>query len=235
MGAGHSIRDKYPPRYETHRETVMSVLRWILILALAWGSLPAQAATDCYFLAGVGQGSYTRSFIKQFEQKLLDQPDVKGSTEFDPHSRPYQLGGGCRPWRYLAIEVDYFGNFQTEVNTTFVVCTDIQSRSRCSGTMLTRRKLTLEGFEFSGLGFLPITERLAFTARLGIMRGRAEASLQFPQASMPLQISAEKQGVIPVVGVGLLYQANRDFSLAIEEKRFDGYSRTQQVLLRWHF
>lgn len=217
------------------REKAVSLKSFLSLLALlAWAGA-ALAHTDCYFFIGFGQGHYSRDLTHKLEDKLLDTPSIQGTTNHQGKSHPYQLGGGCQPWRYLAFELDYYQGFQTEVNTSITLCAEIRNHPLCTEPGLIRRRITLEGWEISAIGFLPLSERLFFTARLGALNGRARLTLSLPQASNKIQLAMEERGTIPIVGLGLLYRANRDFSLAVESKKFDGHSRTDQLIARWYF
>ena len=207
----------------------------IFYLFLTGWTLPTFAATDCYLVAGLGQGRYKRSLTNKFEDHLLDRSWIQKTSTFKSTSYPYQLGVGCQFSRSFALEVGYLQGFKTQVNTTVAICGEIFDLSLCSKSVLLRREMTLEGWEVSGLGLLPLSQRVAFTGRLGILVGTGRATLLIPQLSKEIQFSTEKRGVIPVVGLGLMYRANPDFSLSFERKQFDGNSSLGQVVARWYF
>lgn len=219
------------------RETVVKRY-WKSLLCLAalmtWIGA-ASARTDCYFLVGFGSGHYDRSLTHKFEDKLLDTPYIQGNVDYHSKSHPYQIGGGCQPWRYLAFEIDYFQGLRTEVNTTFKACAEISRYTLCSSSAKMQREMTLEGFEISALGLLHLSERTSLTVRLGALTGVARLTLSFPQLSERVKLSTEERGTILLAGIGIRYRANPDFSLSLEHKRFDGYSRINQVAARWHF
>ncbi len=212
------------------------MLRSVLFLILSLlVSIPAKAA-DCYFLFGYGSGQFSRSYTEKLEDKLLGSRYIDGAYTVNSRSQPYQLGGGCHLGKYAAVEADYFQGYRHEVITTAALCVNGLGERVCTKPGLLRRTASLEGWELSVLGKYPLTERVSLTARLGALSGVARVSVSFPESSDPVNLSMEERGVIPILGLGLLYQANREFSLAAEAVTFDiKYSRVMKLVARWSF
>lgn len=211
----------------------MQFNRFFFILVL-WFPFAA-AAGECYFTVGYGTGEYRRDYTEKFEDRILGSDYIEGSYVTNRRSHPYQIGGGCDLGRYAAVEVDYFQGLRTEVTTTFAPCVDVLSAHVCSPPILMRRVATLEGWELSLLGKLPVSERWSITGRLGVLSGVARINVTVPEASDKISLSGEKRGNAPIVGLGLRYRPTTDFSLAFEHKRFDGKSRVNQIVGRWYF
>lgn len=207
--------------------------RFFLVLILG---LPCSAmAGDCYFLFGYGTGEYRRSFTEKLEDRLLESDYVDGGYVVRRRSNPYQIGGGCELGRYAAVELDYFQGLRTEVATTAALCADVSDVRLCTSPVLIRRVATLEGWELSLLGRVPIGEYWSITGRLGALSGVARVTVTIPNDSINIAVSAEKRGVAPIAGLGIAYRPRPDFSFAIEHKRFDGKSFINQLVGRWYF
>ncbi|MFA9262638.1 MAG: hypothetical protein ACEQSB_04790 [Undibacterium sp.] len=210
--------------------------RFVLSLLLALCAPLTAKAADCYFLLGYGSGQFSRSYTEKLEDKLLGSRYIDGAYAINSHSQPYQLGGGCNLGRYAAVEADYFQGYHHEVVTTAALCVNALGERVCTKPGLLRRTASLEGWELSLLGKYPLTERVSLTGRLGVLSGVARVSVSFPESSEPVSLSMEERGMLPILGVGLLYQANREFSLSVEAVTFDAnYSRLMKLVARWSF
>lgn len=194
----------------------------------------AQAA-DCYFLIGYGWGTYDRSFTEKFEDQILNKGSLQGGYTIDTRSHPYQLGGGCSVHRFVAVEMDYFQGLKTKVSTTANFCVGMNSGRRCSDTKTLRRIDSLEGWEITVLGKLPVTQTLSLTGRFGVLTGRARAVVTSSLYDDSVGVSYEERGTIPLLGIGILSQLSETFSLALEHKRFDGHSSITQIVARFRF
>lgn len=200
-------------------------------------SVPLTArAADCYFVIGYGSGRFSHSYTEKLEDRLLGGRYINGEYIVHSESRPYQLGGGCHMSRYFALEIDYLQGYRHEVVTTMTACPNSFSERACTMRGLLRRRATLEGWEISVLGRYPLSERIFFTGRFGLLSGTARVSLTLPEMLSSVSLSIEERVVIPVIALGLLYQANRDFSLATEAVTFDlKNSRMTKLVARWSF
>lgn len=210
--------------------------RLVLSLLLALCAPLTAKAADCYFLLGYGSGQFSRAYTEKLEDKLLGSRYIDGAYTINSRSQPYQLGGGCNLGRYAAVEADYFQGYRHEVVTTAALCVNALGERVCTKPGLLRRTASLEGWELSLLGKYPLTERVSLTGRLGVLSGTARVSVSFPESSEPVSLSMEERGILPILGLGLLYRANRDFSLAAEYTTFDlEHSRIVRLVARWSF
>ncbi len=211
----------------------MRLNRFFLVLVLVFPF--STTAAECYFLAGYGTGEYRRSYTEKLEDRILESDYIDGSYVINQRSHPYQIGGGCELGRYVAVEVDYFQGLRTEVTTTAAVCADVSSARICTPPVLMRRVATLEGWEFSFLGKLPLGEHWSVYGRLGALSGVARVNVTIPSESASISLGAEKRGTIPIAGLGIVYRPLPSFSFALEHKRFDGKSFINQAVGRWYF
>lgn len=208
------------------------VLSFLLMLCLPF----AARAADCYFMVGYGSGQFSRSYTEKLEDKLLDYRYIDGAYTTNGRSQPYQIGGGCQVWKYAAIELEQLGGYRHEVITTAALCATVLGERVCTKPGLLRRTATLEGWGISLFGRYPLSERVFATGRFGALSGVARVSLSFPESSDPVSLSIEERGILPIIGLGLLYQANQQFSLAGEAVTFDArYSRIMRLTARWSF
>lgn len=210
--------------------------RFVLSLVLMLCAPLTARAADCYFLLGYGSGQFSRSYTEKLEDKLLGNRYIDGAYTVNSRSQPYQLGGGCQVWKYAAIELEHLGGYRHEVVTTAALCATVLEERVCTKPGLLRRTATLEGWGLSVLGRLPLSERVFLTGRFGALSGVARVSVSFPESSDPVSLSLEERGIVPILGLGLLYQANPQFSLAGEAITFDvKYSRITRLVARWSF
>lgn len=210
--------------------------RFVLSLVLMMCAPLTARAADCYFLLGYGSGQFSRSYTEKLEDKLLGNRYIDGTYTTNARSQPYQIGGGCQIWKYAAVELEHFAGYRHEVTTTAALCADVLGERVCTKPGLLRRTATLEGWGLSILGRFPLSERVFLTGRLGTLSGVARVSLTIPESSDPVSLSLEERGIVPMLGLGLLYQANQQFSLAGEAVTFDAkYSRITRLVARWSF
>jgi|GEM_PF-7044648 len=210
--------------------------RFVLSLVLMLCAPLTAKAADCYFLLGYGSGQFSHSYTEKLEDKLLGNRYIDGAYAVNSRSQPYQLGGGCQVWKYVAVELERLDGYRHEVITTAALCVNALGERICTKPGLLRRTATLEGWGLSLLGRYPLSERVFLTGRLGVLSGVARVSLSFPESSDPISLSLEERGVIPMLGLGLLYQANQQFSLGVEAVTFDAeHSKIARLVGRWSF
>ncbi|MFZ1626565.1 MAG: hypothetical protein WAT81_02050 [Candidatus Moraniibacteriota bacterium] len=208
--------------------------RFVLSLVLMLCAPLTAKASDCYFLVGYGTGDYRRNYTEKLEERILNSDYVDGDYTVNRHSHPYQIGGGCSLGRYIGIEVDYFQGLRTEVMTNASLCVNNSVERVCTRTVSIRRLATLEGWELSFLGRLPISKHWSITGRFGALSGAARVMVTIPSESMTIGLVAEKRGTIPIVGLGIMYRPLPSFSFSLEHKRFDGKSSINQFVGRWY-
>lgn len=215
-----------------------------LSLALAL-PLPVLAG-ECYVLAGYGFGTYHRTNGK-YEDKLLAlgtsgeysghtyDVQVIGSYTIDQKSRPYEWGGGCDFGRYWAVEASYRKGFQMGIDGHYGIRATVDGKSYETSMLNIRERIEMEGFGVSVIGKYPLSERLSLTGRLGVMRAEATMTVMLPQLTTTEFVVRREKGNIPIVGLGLMYRASRDWSLAVEAVKYNDESQILSVLGRWYF
>ncbi len=209
-------------------------MRFFVPWFLAFFLLPVSAsAADCYLSVAYGTGEYRDSLTRKLEDKLLQSSYVDGSYAFESRSRPYQIGAGCPVTSWLDAEVGYLQGYQTVVVTAAALCVDVFGERVCSPPALIHRTATLEGWELALIGKLRLDDQWSITTRIGALSGTARVRVTIPEFSGSVGLSGEKRGVIPVLGLGMRYQANPKLSLAIEHKLFDDKSGITQLVARW--
>ncbi len=218
--------------------------QFVLSLALA---LPVPAvAGECYVLAGYGLGTYHRANGK-YEDQLLAlgasgefhghtyDVQVIGNYTIDQKSRPYEWGGGCDLSRYWAVEASYRKGFRMGIDGHYGVRATVDGKSYETSLLNIRERIEMEGFGLSIIGKYPLSEQLSLTGRLGVMRGEATLTVMLPQLTTTEFVVKRERGNLPIVGLGLMYRASRDWSFAVEAVKYNGESQILSLMGRWYF
>lgn len=207
--------------------------------------LPAIAA-ECYLLGAYGIGTYHRTNGK-YEDRLLAlhasgeyqghtyDAQVIGGYRIDQKSRPYEFGGGCDFSRYVAVEASYRRGFRMKIDGRFGIRATVDGESYETPLLSVREQIDMEGVGLSVIGKYPVSERFSLTGRLGVMRGVATMTVAVPQLTDQKFVVREERGNLPIVGIGVLYRASRDWSLAAEVVKYNGESQLLSLMVRWYF
>ncbi len=219
--------------------------RVLSVLCLLGYSTQVPAA-ECYALGAYGFGTYHKTHGK-FEDQLLSlgasgeyrghtySLQVTGGYVINQTSRPYEWGIGCDISRSWAVEASYRRGFQMSIDGHYGLRATLDGKVFETPHLAVRERIEMEGVGLSVLGKYPLSERIALTGRLGVMRGEATLFVAFPQLTSTEFVVLREKGNLPIVGVGVLYRHSRDWAFSWEYVKYNQESNIQNLMVRRYF
>lgn len=198
----------------------MKKLAFLLFLMV--GS-PAEAA--CYVAAGAGQSTITYSGIDRLEERIFASGYANGSYHEDKSSVAGEVQLGCELSRAygLRVEAGVVEGFRHKVHTKGTVMF-----SGFEEDFTVDRIVRARGYMLSLLWGKTFADTVEFYTRLGAVYATATADVH-PMGS-EYSVHAEKEGVIPVVGLGASVRVYNRWSVAAEY-RVVGHPDVRQWLI----
>lgn len=172
---------------------------------LVTGSALAQADSYSYFGLSAGQSRSNMNTQTTVDQLL--GAGVSTGLKSNLRDTGYKVFGGYQFNPYFGMELGYFdlGHIGFDATTA-------------SGTLGGRYKM--KGVDFDLVGSLPLSERWAASARIGVQDAQTNANFT-PTGSVALtDLNRSQRDVNVKFGVGLQYAFSRSFILRTELERF---------------
>lgn len=185
----------------------------VLLLLCGAVALSGQALAEdqCYAKVAIGKAK-VQGIKTGFEQDLFAHRYVEGGFRVNGSSRSYTVGIGCEIHRYFAVELDRREGFKASV----------ESRGSLAYKGIEffdfhfKRFAEVEGYGLSILGSYPVAPRWYVTGRLGVLAGKERVGLASEHFPEDWRIVRERDGMLPIIGVGLRYHNSRRLALTLE-------------------
>jgi OOP family OmpA-OmpF porin len=162
----------------------------ILSLALACPGIPA-FAQDSHFFAGAAVGA---------SNKKDGCDDLPGGISCDHKDTGWKLFGGYQFNKYLGAELGY---------------TDLGKVKASGGGLSARAKI--DGFELTGVGTIPLVDKLSAYGKLGFIRSDVDTSAKFAG----VKVSEKDHSTDLTFGLGLRYDFTNMVGARLEWQHYD--------------
>lgn len=182
----------------------------------------AKEPSDCYATLSYGFGTVKYLGTDRLEDRLFAEEYFTGSYVTDRRSNPYSFGIGCDVGKYWSVEVTHHEGLSAEVNSQVALSGDYQILN--SDTLDVRRHAELSGYSLSLVGKLNLYGPIYATGKIGAMYGKAFVAVTSPKVPDQIEISRRAEGVVPIVGAGILYKPkNSRIAFGFEGEAYHRY------------
>lgn len=207
MSAHHTTR---PIRARKHPMTPHTHWLTLLVATLASAlAAPAFAQDASHYYLGLGAGpSRARIDEDRINASLAGAGLTTSAFTRDQSGTAYKLFGGYQMNRHFALEAGYFdlGKFGFSTDTV------------PAGTLAGQIKL--QGLNLDLVATLPLSERFAFTGRIGAAATRASDHFTGTGAVAVLNPNPSKRRVDAKIGFGLQYELSPALWLRADAERY---------------
>jgi hypothetical protein len=205
----------------TMKQAVFAVLA--VIFALLVSVCEARPSSPCYLVLSYGQGKVKELGTTRFEDRIFAQRDVLGSYQEEPKSNPHEFGVGCDINRYFSVELAHREGLSAIVRSKVLIQTALLGSPINTGFEI-RRYTEISGYSVSAIGKVPIYKNFYGTAHVAGMYAKGYLSATSPDIPYEIETGTRKEGVIPIVGLGIMYQhPEKKFSLKLGAEAYHRY------------
>lgn len=177
-------------------------------LLTALSAVPA-AAQDSYYYGGLSAGqSRARVDDERITANLLSSGLSTSAIDLDERGGAYKVFGGYQFNRNLGLEAGYFNLGKFGFNSTTVPAGSLDGRMK------------VQGLNLDVVGTLPLTDRLAVSARAGVQYASVKDNFRGTGAVSVADPSPSKRAANYKAGVGLQYAFSPSFILRGDAERY---------------
>lgn len=205
-----------------------------MLAAFVSEKVVAKENSDCYATLSYGFGTVKYLGTDRLEDRLFAEEYFIGTYVADRRSNPYSFGIGCDMGKYWSIDVAHREGLSAKVNSLVALGDDYQILS--NDTLDVKRYAELSGYSLTISGKLNLYGPVYATGKIGAMYGRAFVAITSPKVPDEIEISRRVEGVVPIVGMGILYKP-KDSRLAfgIDGELYHKYVRIWSVYTQIRF
>ncbi len=201
--------DKRNNDMKTNHETRLLGSAALASLLVSLLAVPAFAQESSYYYGGLSAGvSRARIDDERITANLLSNGLSTSAMELDERSGAFKVFGGYQFNQHLGLEAGYFNLGKFGFNSTTVPAGSLDGRMK------------VQGLNLDVVGTLPLTERLAASARAGVQYASVRNNFRGTGAVSVADPSPSDRAANYKVGVGLQYAFSPSFMLRGEAERY---------------
>jgi OOP family OmpA-OmpF porin len=192
-----------------------------VIAMMGLAGVPTFAADGGNWYAGIGAGSakYKDMTVTQIDAELA-AVGRSGATTVDNSDTGWKLFGGYQIHRNFALEASYSNFGKVSANTILTVPGAGTAHGTWEG----------ESWALSGLGILPVTEKISLMAKVGVHFWQVDYQAEGTGSGTIVNgDDASDEGSAMLYGLGLGYDLTRQLTMRAEWEHFNNVGDAQRT------